>query len=272
LQRSYKDQLATLIRESDVFIAVISRLSVASPEVREEIDQANIQKKKLLPVLAQDGFDKAALHEALRLPQWTYLRPIDDFGDGIRSLVEAANTNFDLMVVHTWLTQHATDWAAKARPDSALLSGSDLKEAENWLPKVSANQQELPNVTPLQADFVLASQRARSRRAQRITGVTLVIIVVLTVLTVYAFQQRRIARKNERTAVANAKREQVARRVADENAAEAKRQEGIARENADKERIARESAETQARIAESRRLAAESSSALTKYPQRSLLP
>jgi hypothetical protein len=40
---------------------------------------------------------------------------------------------------------------------------------------------------------------------------------------------------------------------------------------ADNEKKAREAAEEQARIAESRRLAAESSSALTKYPQRSLL-
>jgi hypothetical protein len=67
--RSYKDQLATQIRESDVFIAIISRLSVASPECHDEINQASLQKKKLLPVEIQDGFDKAALHEALRLPQ-----------------------------------------------------------------------------------------------------------------------------------------------------------------------------------------------------------
>jgi hypothetical protein len=53
--------------------------------------------------------------------------------------------------------------------------------------------------------------------------------------------------------------------------AEAKRQEGIARENADKERIARNAAEQQARIAEIRRLATESSSALAQYPQRGLL-
>jgi hypothetical protein len=96
-------------------------------------------------------------------------------------------------------------------------------------------------------------------------------MVVLIMLTAYAFQQRRIARKNERTAVANAKREQVAHRAADENAAEAKRQEAIANENAQKERMARNAAETQAWIAESRRLAAESSSVLTQYPQRSLL-
>jgi hypothetical protein len=38
-----------LIRESDVFIAVISQLSVASPECLNEIDEANLQKKKILP-------------------------------------------------------------------------------------------------------------------------------------------------------------------------------------------------------------------------------
>jgi hypothetical protein len=57
-------------------------------------------------------------------------------------------------VVHTWLTQRAKDWDNKDRPGSALLSGDDLKEAETWLPKVSANQLELPNVTPMQADFI----------------------------------------------------------------------------------------------------------------------
>jgi uncharacterized protein YpmB len=69
----------------------------------------------------------------------------------------------------------------------------------------------------LQADFILASQRARTRRAQWLVGITAVIVFVLIMLTVYAFQQ----------------------------SAEAKRQQEIARENAE---IA---AEEQARIAES---------------------
>jgi WD40 repeat protein len=53
--------------------------------------------------------------------------------------------------------------------------------------------------------------------------------------------------------------------------AEAKREEAIAIENAAKERLARDAAEEQAQIAESRRLAAESSSVLARYPQRSVL-
>ena len=61
------------------------------------------------------------------------------------------------------------------------------------------------------------------------------------------------------------------KQVAEVARAGAKRQEGIAKDNAEKERIARDAAEEQARIAESRRLAAESSSALNKYPQRSVL-
>src|SRR5262245_43773103 len=60
---SYKEQLAALIIESDVFIAVISRLSVESPECRDEIEQAYFHKKKLLPVQIESGFDKRTLHE-----------------------------------------------------------------------------------------------------------------------------------------------------------------------------------------------------------------
>jgi hypothetical protein len=61
------------------------------------------------------------------------------------------------------------------------------------------------------------------------------------------------------------------KRAAEVANAEAKRQEAIATKNSYKERISRNAAEEQARIAESRRLAAESSSALVAYPQRSLL-
>src|SRR6202035_2650332 len=52
------------------------------------------------------------------------------------------------------------------------------------------------------------------------------------------------------------------KRAAEVANAEAKRQEAIATKNSYKERISRNAAEEQARIAESRRLAAESSSAL----------
>jgi hypothetical protein len=61
------------------------------------------------------------------------------------------------------------------------------------------------------------------------------------------------------------------KRAAEVANAEAKRQEAIATKNSYKERISRNAAEEQARIAESRRLAAESSSALVAYLQRSLL-
>jgi len=91
-----------------------------SPECHAEIEQANLQKKRLLPIQIQDGFDKGILHDSLRLPQWTLLRPIDDFQNGMRSLMEAINTDFDLLVVHTCLTQRAADWDARGRPGSAF--------------------------------------------------------------------------------------------------------------------------------------------------------
>jgi hypothetical protein len=147
-----------MIRESDVFIAVISPLSVASQGVREEIEQANLYKKRLLPVLIQDGFDKALLHEALGLPQWTLLRPGDNFEMGVVSLEKAIKTDFELVAGHTWLTGRATDWDNRYRPGSGLLSGRELKEAEIWLSKASANQLDLPNVTPLQVDFIVGRE------------------------------------------------------------------------------------------------------------------
>jgi WD40 repeat protein len=98
----------------------------------------------------------------------------------------------------------------------------------------------------------------RGIRWERIRrGIVATVVLVVALLAGIAWWQRNEAENRSQDA-------EVAK-------TEAKRQEAIARENADKEVIARNSAEEQARIAESRRLAAASSSVLTKYPQRSLL-
>ena len=126
----------------------------------------------------------------------------------------------------------------------------------------------------------------RGIRWERIRrGIVAIVVLVVALLAGMAWLQRNEA-VNQKQAAEFAKAETEKQRqeaVAAENdaerrrqdaeaaKAEAKREEGIAKENADKERIALNTAEEQARIAESRRLAAESSSALTKYPQRSLL-
>jgi hypothetical protein len=159
---SYRDQISALIRDSDVFIAVISRLSVISPAVRSEIDQANGQKKKLLPVRIDDYLDEAALHQALRLPQWTLLRPIDSFETGFTSLVDAINTDFDLMVVHTWLTQRAAEWDTHGGRTFGTTFGSRAERGRRLATKGSANQLQLPNVTPFRPIlFLNVSVRVR---------------------------------------------------------------------------------------------------------------
>src|SRR6516225_2961607 len=171
------------------------------------------------------------------------------------------------------------EWERAQESNEALLRGPLLIEAQKWFDQrsqdlsdqerrfISASREETERLAQeekerQQRQLADAEERrqeqvAAAKSLRRLAWVLAAVALAAVGGAIFGFWQ-----KNEA---------EIRKHAAEVANAEAKRQEGIARENADKERIARESAEEQARIAESRRLVAESSSALPKYPQRSLL-
>jgi hypothetical protein len=185
------------------------------------------------------------------------------------------------------------EWEGVGKDEGALLRGPLLIEAQSWFDKRSQDLSEE------ERSFINASRALRERldgeekkrqekeledakkrakeqkeaasKLRRLAWVLAAVALAAVGGAIFGFWQ-----KNEA---------EIRKHAAEVANAEAKRQEGIAKENANKEKISRKSAEEQtrianeqrvkaeeqARIAESRRLAAESFSALTKYPQRSLL-
>jgi WD40 repeat protein len=137
----------------------------------------------LLPVLRADGYNEALLPNVIKSPQWTYLRANDDFETEIKKLVDATNTDFELLEIHTWLTQRDDEWK---NGRGGLLTGNDLKRASDWLPKVSQNPLRLPNVTPSQMEFISASERGRARRAWWTAGATAVLLLLVSYLGIRA--------------------------------------------------------------------------------------
>ena len=147
--------------------------------------------------------------------------------------------------MHGRILLAADNWKNNRRNRSYLLRKDGLREAENWLAKTSVQPDKLPQPTPLEVEFILAGQRARSRGTRVAIGAVLAVALSLSVLSVIALAQRsravryaedanrqaEIAQQNEAKAIKNAEEAQHQKALAEDNAREAKLQKKNAEDN-----------------------------------------
>jgi WD40 repeat protein len=274
----YARSLRLQMLGADALLFVISPDSVASAECRRELAFAVEHKKRILPVCRRPHGDDASLDSSIRSPQWTFMREGDDFNAGIRELTTAIRTDFDLMDLHSRLLTNSSTWTENGRNRSYLLQRDELKAAEEWLKRASAQPGKLPQPTPLQLEYIFASQADRTRQTRWKVGLASVVAVALAILAVIAMlqgaratQQSEIARQNESKAVRNAEEASRQTALAQNNEREAVRQRTLAdvrREEADQQRNI---ASTQRDLAQSRQLAAVSQSQGDADPELAVL-
>ena len=192
----YEVKLRELNLRAQCLIFVITPDSIKSQACLNELATAVESKKQVLPVSRRDHGEDSRLDSALRAPQWIFLRERDDFDAGVQELVKAINTDFDLMEMHGRLLSAADDWNNNGKNRSYLLRKDGLKEAEVWLGRTSVNPDKLPQPTALEVEYILASQRARSRGTRIAIGVALAIVISLSALSVVALVQRSRAVSN----------------------------------------------------------------------------
>jgi TIR domain. len=202
----YEVKLRELNLRAQCLIFVITPDSIKSQACLNELATAVESKKQVLPVSRRDHGEDSRLDSALRAPQWIFLREHDDFDAGVQEMVKAINTDFDLMEMHGRLLSAAESWSNNGKNRSYLLRKDGLKEAEVWLGKTSVNPDKLPQPTALEVEYILASQRARSRGTRIAIGVALAIVIALSVLSVVALVQRTRARTQQAIAEENARR------------------------------------------------------------------
>ncbi|MBZ0280612.1 MAG: TIR domain-containing protein [Anaerolineae bacterium] len=181
------------IEAAHTFVFIISPESVRSEICRREIDHAIACNKRLVPVLYKevvDEADKAQMHPALNTHNWIYLRDTDDFAAGFKILVLALETDLQHVQTHTRLLVRANEWEFKKRPNSFLLRGEDLRDAEAWLRQ---GYNKLPVPTALQADYVEASRAAANRLRTTVIGAMSAALVILSLLACFAFSQANLA-------------------------------------------------------------------------------
>lgn len=219
-------EVFTAIEEANTFIFIISASSVLSDVCKKEIEHANKNNKRIIPIVIDD-VNPSKVHPALAAINWIFSRGKDELQPSINSLIEAIQTDYDWVKAHTRLQVRALEWERAEKDKSFLLQGTDLHQAENWL---AESVDKEPEPTLQQTRYIQSSRQGAVRRQRNLllsVGAALVVTIILGVFAVINGQRA--------TQNANSLATQVV--IAEEQEAIAVEQKEIAIENAHLARI-----------------------------------
>jgi hypothetical protein len=162
----WKARLSGLIAAADTVVFVLSPDSAKSSICGWEVCEAVTLGKRILPILWRplDGVPAPA-----KLTDINYVRFDEDrsFMSGLMALINALGTNLEWLREHTHLLSRAIDWERGGRIDNRLMSGNDIAAAKALLANRPRNG---PEITPLQLDFIRASEAAEIARNDALQG------------------------------------------------------------------------------------------------------
>jgi WD40 repeat protein len=192
------------IESSDTFVAVLSPSWLASRTCLLELEHAEKQKKRIVPLIWRD-VDDANVPKSVSSLNWIFAREQDDVAVAFATLRKALDTDLGWVRAHTRLLMRAKEWADANEDRSFLLRGSDLGSAEKWMAHVSPNI--APQPLPLQIRYLVASRKAAGRRQRIVASAAIIALVVTATLGTLAWisrnqavAQRRIAFSRELSA------------------------------------------------------------------------
>jgi hypothetical protein len=230
---------------ANTFVFIISPNSVMSEVCYREVEYAVSAGKRFVPVLYQEVTDpahQAKMHPSIGSHNWLMFQDESAFDSNFERLIEALETDLDYVRNHTRLLVRAREWDMRGRDSSFLLSGTAVREAQEWQVR-SAGMKPAP--TALQSQYILASEQAQASRQRRIlagVSVALAVAVALAILSFVLYGQSEgnraqaianaaLAATNESIAVTNAQEAQYQAATSDVNATLANINALIARTN-----------------------------------------
>lgn len=186
----WRERIQAGIEAAAAVVAVLSPDFARSEVCSEEIEHAFLHGKRVVPLLRRELGGVPVL-DGLAARNWIFFREGDDFDSALTELVEAIDTDQDWVDRHARLLVRAREWETSGRDSAFLLHGSDLGAAESWLAEQGSHRER---ATPLQAEYVVASRRASSRRQRLALLAVLVALAVSIGLGILALLQRGEAR------------------------------------------------------------------------------
>lgn len=192
----WRETVLEAVAQANAFVFVLSPRSLDSARCAEELERAVALKKRVIPVLCE-SVDHKEVPSDLERPNWVFLRDGDDFDAGVARLAEALDTDLDWRRAHTRLAVRTAEWARAGQDRSFLLRGSDLESAESWLAEQGSHAE---TATPEQADYIVRSRRAASRRHRITLSAVATALVIALALAALAWWQRQQAVEQARLA------------------------------------------------------------------------
>jgi TIR domain len=161
----WQARLGSLIRDADTVVFVLSPASAKSDICAWEVEEAARLNKRIIPVLCRP-LDGAVPSTALAQRNYIFFyaepkSPGSGFGQGLRRLVAALNTDLDWLREHTRLLKRATEWEMGGRSANRLLTGEDIAAARAW---AARRPKGAPEPTELHLAFLRASEDEDSAR------------------------------------------------------------------------------------------------------------
>lgn len=176
------DEITEAIRESNVFLFIISDNSITSEICSEEIKVALENRKRIIPIII-DNVDETQIRSlAPELPSinWIIFKrdhlfhlqelqnqnkaeleglvaipKLPEFNEALNKLAEAIHSDWEWVKFHTRLQVNATQWQTGSQNTAYLLRGKALEEAQNFLIRSVGKQ---PQISELQVSFVESSR------------------------------------------------------------------------------------------------------------------
>jgi WD40 repeat protein len=219
-------EVYTAIEGANTFIFILSASSILSEICVKEIEHASNNNKRIIPIVIND-IEPSKVHPALAAINWIFSRTKDELQPAIESLIEAIQTDYDWVKVHTRLQVRALEWEHSDQDKSFMLQGTDLEHAENWL---AESVDKEPEPTIQQTRYIQSSRQEAGKRQRRLLMSVVAALVITVVLGILAVLNGQRAQHNAFSLAT-----QVV--IAEEAEAEAVTQKDIAVENARLARI-----------------------------------
>ncbi len=151
------------IEGADAFLFVLSSDSAASKMCELELAHAVLHRKRIVPLLRRE-VDPTRMPPAIASLHWIAFAEGDPFDERLQQVNAIIDVDLDRVRRHTRLLVRAIEWDAGGRDASFVLRGHDLEEAVQWL---AGTATAAPAPTPLQLEFIAASQKAEAEEVQR---------------------------------------------------------------------------------------------------------
>ena len=198
---SLEKEIYNGIDNCDNLIFVISPEVLESKSTMKELEYANSQHKRIIPILVRET-DKKDMPVTLTKANWLDFKDTS-FEVAFPKLVQAIELDKEHAAQHTRIHRKATEWNEYERTPDFLLNTVVCEKSETWLEEAYAKKikevytqktklesEKIPAPSALQIDYIQASRKGlyasalQKRNKKRLIGLLFSVLIVLIIALV----------------------------------------------------------------------------------------